>query len=78
MKQIQSKQSLQLFHQQLETIKTSIDALIKQENEYEQNWRRYSSKEFELKQKEGEHHKKQLIEQKRFLIKCMMQKIETN
>ena len=54
MKQIEVIQHLIPFHQQIEQIKTSIDVIIKQENEYEQNFKKYSIKEFELKQKEGE------------------------
>ena len=52
MKNIQSLQSFHHFHHHLEQFKTSVDVVINQEHEYEQNYKRYAIKEIELKQKE--------------------------
>ena len=38
----------------LEQFKTSIDVVTNQEKEYEQNFKRYTTKEIELKQKDDE------------------------
>ena len=54
MKNIEGIQYLSRFHTYLHQVKSSIDAVIKQENEYEQNFKRYSIKEIELKQKDDE------------------------
>ena len=43
-------QIFSVFHQQLEHLKTSIDALIKQENVFIENWKRKSPMNWDTKE----------------------------
>ena len=49
----------------LEQFKTSIDVVINQEKEYEQNFKRYAIKEIELKQKDSETFNQWMIWKKK-------------
>ena len=71
MENIEGIKSIQNINEQLEQFKTTIDPLIQQNNEYQQNYKRYENKDFTVKQQRGE-----TVDQAIGRIETMMDQIE--